>query len=680
MLRSIEMIRNYQNPKADKFFTELISNYTAFPLAFCYDKKEYSGFSDCEFELVTKESRKEADKETAILVITLKREIRITIKSEYYSSHGVTEWIAEFENITGANSRILENIRTSMRFDGENPTLKGILGDHVNYYRPYSTDLTKEKANFVGNTGRATHEVFPYFNLERGNGGTILAIGWSGTWEADFEYKSGEVVYMGKSVPKLRAYLKPQEKIRTARFLVAEYTVRDEDYATNYWRDYYVKHIMPKADAAGNPLEPFSTCCLASDTGLPNSDGSISERYSTWRPTLEKMLAENIKVDFRWVDAGWYVAPDKTSPQPYVEGHDWRDTLGTWELDPEKWSGETFLESTDFARANGMKTLLWFASEKVTMPEELEKNYGYKKEWALAPTGMEDNTFTSNLGYEECLKWTIDRICKVLRDNKVDMFREDNGSRCEYWTTGDILEGEDRSGITEIKCLDGHYKIWEAAIEATKSTGGCAFVDSCCGGGGRNDLESMRLSVPLLRSDHDRMTTGIRLSQTSSINKWIPFCGANTKEKKWELDATGNSDVYIWRASYLPALNVDSQFVQDPNQDFSILRNGINEWKEVKDYLLGEFYTLTPWHHENDLSGFTAYTYFNPETEMGVLFVFRQEECENSEITLKFSFAQNKELFLTDKDTKETFTTKNRELTLCIPEKRTAKLYFYTLK
>lgn len=487
------MIRNYQNPKADKGYAELIRNYTAFPLAFCYDGKEYSGFSGCDFELVTIETNKEKCKETASFVFALKKEIRITVKAEYYPSHGVTEWIAEFENITGTNSKILENLRTVMQFEGETPTLKGILGDRVNYYRPYSTDLTKENANFIGNTGSATHEVFPYFNLEHGNGGTILAIGWSGTWEADFEYKNGEVIYMGKSVPNLRTYLKPQEKIRTARFLAAEYTVRDEDYATNYWRDYYIKHIMPKADAAGNPLEPFSTCCLASDTGLPNSDGSISERYSTWRPTLEKMIAENVKVDFRWVDAGWYVAPDKTSPQPYVKGRDWRDTLGTWEFDPEKWPDGTFLESTDFARANGMKTLLWFASEKVTMPEELEKNYGYKKEWALAPTGMEDNTFTSNLGYEECLKWTIDRICKVLRDNRIDMFREDNGSRCEYWTTGDILEGEDRSGITEIKCLDGHYKIWEAAIETTKCTGGCAFVDSCCGGGGRNDLESMRL-------------------------------------------------------------------------------------------------------------------------------------------------------------------------------------------
>ena len=30
---------------------------------------------------------------------------------------------------------------------------------------------------------------------------------------------------------------------------------------------------------------------------------------------LEKMLSENIKIDFRWFDAGWYIAPDGRSPR-----------------------------------------------------------------------------------------------------------------------------------------------------------------------------------------------------------------------------------------------------------------------------------------------------------------------------------------------------------------------------
>ena len=131
---------------------------------------------------------------------------------------------------------------------------------------------------------------------------------------------------------------------------------------------------------------------------------------------------------------------------------------------------------------------------------------------------------------------------------------------------------ENRLGITENKLISAHYQMWDDIIACTSSDGGCAFVDSCAAGGGRNDLESMRRGVPLLRSDSDRTSTALRLSMTTSFNKWIPFCGANSKEKLSELAPVGVSDTYVWRASYLPTLNVDSQFVCDKEQDFSVFR------------------------------------------------------------------------------------------------------------
>lgn len=673
------MTRNYKNSASDTMFSDMLKEPSKIPFMFTYDGKEYNGFGK-DFTLTAETSEKNGDTQKAVLTFDFKNTLTFNVTLTHYYSHGATEWVARIKNTSAEKCGIIEKLGTKMTFCDRSPILKGILGDHVNYYRPYAKKLMYEDASCTCITGRATHKFFPYFNLETEKGGTMLALGWSGTWHASFTHLENTVTYTGYSPANLKTYLNPGEEIRTALYMIADYTVKDEDYATNYWRSLYISHILPPFDGNGTPMKPFSTCCLAYDTGFPNSDGSISERYSTWKPSLEKMMAEDIKVDFRWVDAGWYAAPDKTSAIPFEKGHDWRDTLGTWEMDYEKWPGDTFRQSVEYAREHGMRTLLWFASEKVCMPEELEKNYGYKKEWAFAPTGIEDNTFTSNLGDPECYKWTEDRIVKVLKSTKVDMFREDNGSRAEYWVTGDALQGENRKGYTEITCLDGHYRLWNKAIETTKSTGGCAFVDSCCGGGGRNDLESMHVGIPLLRSDHDRLSTGIRLSQTSSFNKWIPFSGSCTREKTGELSGKGNSDMYIWRASYLASLNVDTQLVYDPTQNFDILRDGINEWKEVKDYLLKEFYTLTPWHHENDLASFTSYTYFDPETEKGILFVFRQEECEESDISLEFKFTEGKELELHDKDTKEVLATKDAKIRLTLPEKRCAKLYFYSLK
>lgn len=671
------MKRNYENSKATAWYKAVASDISKIPFSFTYNGKRIKGLGG-DFTLIRSETEGEGEKETKNFTLSLSGELYVTLKLTHYYSHGVTEWTVWFENTSDFESGIISDVKTELSFEGSYPVLKGIRGDHVNQYSPYSIDMQNNAVSFASESGRATHINFPYFNLEYGDGGAMLAIGWAGTWTADFSSDGERTLYTASSVNGLKTYLKPGEKIRTALFVLAPYTKRNEHYATNFWRDWYIKYNLPKASADGSPLKPFSTCCLASDTGLPNSDGSISERYTTWRPSLEKMISENVKVDFRWVDAGWYVCPDGTSAEPFVKGHDWWDTVGTWELDPAKWPGKTFLESTEFARENGMKTLVWFEPERVSDPENLAKSYGYDPEWAIF-TGEKraDGRIlvSNNIGNEKCRRWVTDRICKMLRENKVELYREDNN--CDVaalWYYMDKREGEGRRGITEAKFIDAHYKMWDDIIECTLSYGGCGFVDSCASGGGRNDLESMRRSVPLLRSDSDRTTAALRLSMTTAFNKWIPFCGANSKEKKAELAATGVSDPYVWRASYLPALNVDSQFVCDESQDFGMLRFGIDEWKTVSPFMLSEFYTLTPWHSERDICDFTAFCYYDPEREEGVILGFAQERCNRTELKIRLPFASATDRYvITDRDSGKEETVGD-SLSLRFTPRRSARL------
>ncbi len=667
------MKRDYRNPKATEQYRAWLKNPETIPFSFIYDRKEYLGFSDNVLTLRKKETKTEADKETKTFLYTLGGQLEITLLLTHYFSHGATEWTVGFKNVSQSDSGVIEEPKTKLVFEGDSPVLNGILGDHGNLYAPYCKDLCGQTVEFTSDSGRATHGNFPYFNLEYGDGGAMLVIGWAGTWKASFSSDGEKTIYTASTVNGMRTYLKPGEEIRTALFVFAPYTVRNEFYATNYWRDWFIRHNLPKADAAGTDMQPFSTCNLASDTGLPNSDGSISERYYTWKPTLEKMFEENVKVDFRWFDAGWYVRPDGGS-----EESRWWSTVGTWELDPVKWPGGTFRESTDYARAHGMKTLVWFEPERVTDPENLAKNFGYNTDWAIRTDG--GKTISNNIGDPDCFRWTVDRICKMLRDNKVEMYREDNNcDAAALWKYLDRREGENRLGITECKLIDAHYRMWDEIIACTLSYGGCGFVDSCASGGGRNDLESMRRGVPILRSDNDRTTASLRLSMTTSFNRWIPFCGANTKEKKEQLALTGVSDPYVWRASYLPALNVDSQFTQDPDQDFDILRFGLLEWAQVKHYLLKEFYVLTPWHSEAEKNAFTAYSFFDPESEEGVLLAFRGEDCEQSDLSLSLPFAQGEGYILTDADSGEKVTVKDG-FKLHFDHPRQARLLFVKRK
>ncbi len=664
----------YANPKGEEWFCERMEQPEAFPFCFTYRGVRYTGFPREFFQPVS--LRRETKGCLRRICQTLRADdgLTVTLDAAYYPDYGVSEWTVWFENTADRESGLLQEWSSELEFSGERPVLKGILGDHVNNYRPYTADLTEKPVRFVSESGRATHEYFPYFNLEYGQGGAMLAIGWAGTWTAEFAYENGVTRYRAQSVNGLSTCLKPGEKIRTALFVCAPYTLRDEAYATNFWRSWFIACNLPAADAKGTPLAPFSTCCLASDTGLPNSDGSISERESTWRPSMEKMLAEDVKVDFRWFDAGWYVAPDGTSPES-----DWWGTVGTWTLDPAKWPGDTFRQSTDFARAHGMKTLMWFEPERVTDPESLARHYGYDPTWAIRRAGCE--AISNNIGNPDCLRWTLERICSTLRENRVEMYREDNNSDpAELWRFLDEREGEERHGITECKFIQAHYAMWDQIIACTMSYGGCGFVDSCASGGGRNDLESLRRGVPLLRSDADRTTTSLRLSMTTALNRWIPFCGANTKEKAGQLDATGRSDVYTWRASYLPVLNVDAQFVQDPDQDFDLLRFGLREWKRLSPYLLKDFYVLTPWHSQEERDGFTAYCFFDRQARKGAMLLFRMEDCREAHLVLRLPFVRRESRCrLTDEDSGETLQMdggrlQDEGISWHMPHPRSAKL------
>lgn len=665
----------YRNPSATERYRGFLASPEKIPFFFKLDGVDFNLGKLGAFEKKPADGRRGGES----TVFTWHRgSLKVELLLTHYIEFGATEWTVWFENDGKENTPRISDVKTVLEFSGEHPELKGILGDHVNQYRPYCSDLSASPVHFYSSSGRATHINFPYFNLEHGNSGTMLAIGWAGSWTADFSYSEGKTTYVARSNPILDSYLKPSERIRTGLFVSAPYTVRNENFATNYWRRWFVGCNLPE-DSMGAALKPFSTACLCDDTGLPNSDGSISERHFTWKRSLDKMIEENCKTDFRWFDAGWYQAPDLSSPES-----DWWGTVGTWELDPEKWPGKSFRESTDYARKNGMRTLMWFEPERVTDVPDLVKNFGYKKEWAISFPGY--YAISNNIGDPDCFNWTLGRITKVICENKVEMYREDNNcDAAMLWKYMDSLEGEGRMGITEEKLIDAHYRLWDKIIECTLSVGGCGFVDSCASGGGRNDLESMRRGVPLLRSDADRTSTALRLSMSWGFLKWIPFCGACIGERTAELGNNGFNDAYSFRASYLPILNASRQFYTTPDDDFSVHREGLSEWSEVKPYLLKDFYTLTPWHSMIDRSYFTAFLYYDETDEKtetanrGVITAFRMEECDESSFTLVLPISG--EFILTDKDTGEKMTVRGGEcVTLHFPDRRTSKLIFVERK
>lgn len=650
-------------------YRTLIANMPAYPVSFAYQDKPYTGFPAPDFAVQNRECTVQHDRERNVITLAGPARLTVVVDTMYYPAYGVYEWTLHFENRGTQDTGILRDVYAcDITLDGGSPMLRGILGDHTHQYRPYVRDLTQEDVYFVSDSGRPTHVNFPYFNLEHGDGGTLLAIGWAGTWSAAFTTpEAGSVRYRARSVNDLCLALHPKESIRTALIVLAPYQGRNDQSATNHWRRWFLDCSMPRFDQSGSAIQPFSTAFFALDTGRPNSDGSISEAFDTWRPTMDKIAEEGLHMDFRWFDAGWY--PD---PHGSTVPEDWWGTVGAWVLDPAKWPDNTFRESVDEGHRRGMRTLMWFEPERVTHPEALANNHGYDAAWAIRREGVK--AITNDLGNPDCFDWTVGRIIKVLTDNKVDMYREDNNANpAPMWRERDMLDG--RPGMTECRFVDAHYRMWDLITKATAANGGCAFCDSCASGGGRNDLESLRRGVPLMRSDADRTTTALRLSMTAAFSRYIPFHGANTREKQGQLDKTGRTDLYTWRASYLPILNVDSQYVYGPKEDFDILRRGMAEWDSIKHLLIKDFYVLTPWHAPDDKQGFTAFAYHDPHSGRGVLLAFRMEECERRTLSIRLPFASQEQPYeLVSCDGKRNEHTTGA-ITLTLPGKRCALMY-----
>jgi len=109
-----------------------------------------------------------------------------------------------------------------------------------------------------------------------------------------------------------------------------------------------------------------------------------------------------------------------------------------------------------------------------------------------------------------------------------------------------------------------------------------------------------------------------------------------------------------------------------------MIRFGINEWNSVKEFLLKDFYVLTEWKPESDRTDWTCFVFFDPETEKGVLFAFRMEECGIPSFTTKLPMLDEDKVYeLVDVDKGVIGSIKGgEELTITHENPRSASLIF----
>ena len=113
----------------------------------------------------------------------------------------------------------------------------------------------------------------------------------------------------------------------------------------------------------------------------------------------------------------------------------------------------------------------------------------------------------------------------MIEKLNIDCYRQDfNFQPLEYWRNNDA---SDRRGITEIKHINGLYKLLDALLDKFPNL----LIDNCASGGRRIDIETLRRSIPLWRSDlmcpanYDIEATQCH---NLSYNMWIPYSGTSS--------------------------------------------------------------------------------------------------------------------------------------------------------
>lgn len=582
---------------------DLLKNIENFPLAFAYNGVDYSGFKKEYFKTLNQEIREQENITAVNLQFSFLDELKINFEWTLYHKSGVSAWRLQIENDGDKPSGIVSNLRSEFTVTGANPFLKGIRGAHYNQYTPYGVSLKDKTEFFESNFGRATHIHAPYFNLEHGDGGVIMTIGWAGTWMARFEGAEKETACMLKAVNNLHTYIKPGEHIISARFVCMSYSDKDEAVVMNRWRKWFVENNLPGSNS--QKLAPFITEETANGQLKLYKEEDKIQRFNPLQiGNLDAMLNQN------GYNPNWAIFTNNQ-----------------------------------------------YSYQTLNNPGDLIIN---------------------NIADPECYKWTRDRILKQISDNNVSIYFEDsNQIHAPIWQYQDWAEGDGkREGITECKIMEARYTLLEEMADYTAKHGGCGFALYDHEGGGFSDLETLRRAIPINRYGSDNINTNWRLSITSTLNQWLPFCGLKPKEK-----FNGRADAYIWRSAYSPLLNLTYDLVKEVEESEEA-QNYINEWKRISPYLLKDFYVLSPWASSGDVTVCDAFCYHDDESDEGAILFFRREECMEDSIKISLPFLQKDKLYqFEDGDRGTLWQEIGKKLSdgyeISMPDKRSSRIIWF---
>lgn len=592
------------------------------PFSFTYGSQPSSAFlSEWKQDYSTRRLDRHR-RERSITYTDAATGLQVQCVSVEYADFPTVEWTLYFTNTGTADTPIIEGIKaldTSFRRgDTGEFLLHYQTGDNnsADSYSLHRAAMTPGKnLHFSSDGGRPTTGGFPYFNLEQPGGGVIAVVSWGGQWSADFVRDQADGLKLSAGQELTHFTLHPGEKVRSPMAVLQFYS-GDWLEAQNTWRRWMLKHNLPRVNGK---LEPPM---------LVAAEG-VWSNWNEQKLCVDKYTSERIPFTYWWHDAGWYPCPD----------NEWW-WVGTWEPDRARYPGG-LKQLSDYVHERGRKLITWFEPERVHHGTWLAENH---PEWILG--GSEGGVL--NLGEPKCWSWIVEKIDGLLVSEGIDLYRQDfNISPLDYWRSNDT---SDRQGITEIYHVMGYYAFWDELRRRHPNM----LIDSCASGGRRNDLETLRRSLPLLRTDYDPQEPIGQQCITCGISMWMPYYGSGLAYDK----------THVVRSCFAPCFGImtppSSKEFNNP-EHWADVRRLTSQWQTVSQYMLADFYPLTPFSLANDV--WIAWQFNDPGKGQGYIQAFRRGDATSAEIKLRLrGLDRDREYALTDLDTDRKIVMTGAEL------------------
>lgn len=606
---------------------KFISSPENVPMSFKYGEKEIKGIS-AEWNPITTIRRIDANiTETLFEGNDCKTGLNIRVECLEYHDYPVVEWTVWLTNKGLEPTPVIQDLLAMEgSFEGTSPILHHCNGDFwkEDGYTPFETPLLEgDSLNLAPTGGRPCDSAFPYFRILFENYGLSIAVGWPAQWSTSFSNTGkGVIVRAGQEKNNLR--LLPGESIRTPRITIMSWT-GGVSKAINLWRHWYLDHILPRVN--GKPLTPkLAVAC--NDGG----DEFINATEENQIQFINKYKSKGFNGDIWWIDAGWYTCIGEknennwwsfgktdSDPAQRMEKHWW--FTGTWEPDPERFP-KGLKPISDHAAKNGMDLLLWFEPERVTRGSRLDIEH---PEWVLKdcddPNGL---IRLLNLGDIQCRTWLTEYICKLIKDNGIKIYRQDfNFPPLKYWRCN---ETEDRQGMNENLYVQGYLRFWDDLLIRNPGL----WIDSCSAGGRRNDLETMRRSVPLHYSDYGYGDNPVKLAFHYTLFAWLPYF--KDLPLTYHEGFDNKLDSYSFHCCMPPMLFIPVDIRRD-DDDYELCHKMTDIWRRASDMLLkGDYYPLTPFSRSTDQ--WVALQFDIPETGKGFIQGIRHLDCLENKLTI----------------------------------------------